>query len=151
VGGTLYGTGYAGGSASYGTVFSIGTNGNDFAILHNTAALEGAFPSAGVVASGTSLYGAGSGGGAHGSGALFRLFIPPSLNIARAGTNVVLRWSTNYGNSFALQSTTNINTLSTSAWTWASSPPAPIVNGLETVTNASSGARKLYRLTEWFP
>jgi uncharacterized repeat protein (TIGR03803 family) len=136
VGGTLYGTGYAGGSASYGTVFSIGTNGNDFAILHNTAALEGAFPSAGVVASGTSLYGAGSGGGAHGSGALFRLFIPPSLNIARAGTNVVLRWSTNYGNSFALQSTTNINTLSTSAWTWASSPPAPIVNGLETVTNA---------------
>jgi hypothetical protein len=25
------------------------------------------------------------------------------------------------------------------------------VNGLETVTNASSGTRKLYRLTEWFP
>jgi uncharacterized repeat protein (TIGR03803 family) len=146
IGGTLYGTVYSGGSASYGTVFSIGTNGNDFAVLHNIAALEGAFPSAGVVASGTSLYGAGSGGGAHGSGALYRLFIPPSLSIARAGTNVVLTWSTNYA-SFALQSATNISAGSTS--TWSSVSPSPtVVNGLETVTNASSGARRIYRLMQ---
>lgn len=146
LGNTLYGTAYMGGNASDGTVFSIHTNGTDFAILHNIAALEGAFPSGGVVASGVNLYGCGSGGGAQGSGALYRLFIQPSLSIARAGTNVILTWSTNYP-AFTLQSTTNVSSGSTSVWN-SVTPPATVVNGFQAVTNPRSGPKKLYRLIQ---
>jgi uncharacterized repeat protein (TIGR03803 family) len=55
---TLYGTTFRGGSDGYGTVFSINTNGTDFAVLHSfTNWPDGAGPAASVVVSGNMLYG----------------------------------------------------------------------------------------------
>jgi uncharacterized repeat protein (TIGR03803 family) len=80
-GNTLYGATSAGGSGGAGTVFSIGTNGEGFTVLHSFPALpkwpgpftnsDGAIPKATLALSGNTLYGTASSGGAFGSGALF--------------------------------------------------------------------------------
>jgi uncharacterized repeat protein (TIGR03803 family) len=80
-GNTLYGTAENGGSAGYGTVFKIATNGTGFATLHHFTALSGSAntnsdgirPNAGVILSGNSLYGTAIGGGAFGRGTVFRV------------------------------------------------------------------------------
>ena len=78
------------------------------------------------------------------SGAIFKVLIEPPLNITRAGTNVVLTWSTNFPG-FILQSATNL--ASPSSWTLVSPFPA-VVNGQETVTNGITATRKFYRLSQ---
>lgn len=82
-GNTLYGTTSGGGDAGSGSVFKINTDGSGFATLHSFSATafnpqnmgqtnsDGAQPSAGLVLSGGTLYGAASGGGPAGSGTLF--------------------------------------------------------------------------------
>ena len=72
-GSTLYGTANEGGSTSRGTVFAVNTDGLGFTNLHNfTAATnDGAFPYAGVILSGNTLYGTTASGGAHGYGTVF--------------------------------------------------------------------------------
>jgi uncharacterized repeat protein (TIGR03803 family) len=65
---TLYGTSfYAGvgdGYAGYGTVFAVQTNGSDFAPIYKfSGGSDGAFPFAGLVLSGATLYGTTAGGG----------------------------------------------------------------------------------------
>jgi uncharacterized repeat protein (TIGR03803 family) len=68
-GGTLYGTAEDGGSSGYGssgygTVFAIKTNGSGFTVLHSfTGGSDGAFPKAGLVSSGNTLYSTAAGGG----------------------------------------------------------------------------------------
>lgn len=76
-GSTLYGTTYQGGSAGYGTVFKLNTDGTGYTVLWNFLG-EGfdSCPTAGLVLSGSTLYGsaAGSGGvGWLGPGALFKV------------------------------------------------------------------------------
>ena len=77
LGNTLYGTAYAGGSASNGTVFAVNTDGTDFMLLHTFTALEndtnsdGAVPYAGLVLSGNTLYGTAYAGGTAGNGTVF--------------------------------------------------------------------------------
>src|ERR1035437_3318241 len=64
-GNTLYGTAVGGGSSSYGTVFAVNTNGAGFMNLHNFTYApgplytnsEGAYPYAGLILSGNTLYG----------------------------------------------------------------------------------------------
>jgi uncharacterized repeat protein (TIGR03803 family) len=82
---TLYGTTYQGGSSSNGTVFSLNTDGTGFTNLHSFARgrfyeqdfqtlytnSDGAFPNAGVILSGNTLYGTAPGGGPSGNGTLF--------------------------------------------------------------------------------
>jgi len=78
-GNTLYGTAYAGGSASNGTVFAVNTDGTGFTLLHSFTALEnntnsdGAVPYAGLVLSsdGNTLYGTAYAGGSAGNGTVF--------------------------------------------------------------------------------
>jgi uncharacterized repeat protein (TIGR03803 family) len=82
-GNTLYGTTYAGGSGGYGTVFKLNTNGSGFATLHSFSAIaydsssggntnsDGASPSAGLLLSGSALYGTTQAGGIGGSGTIF--------------------------------------------------------------------------------
>jgi uncharacterized repeat protein (TIGR03803 family) len=79
-GDTLYGTAASGGSSGYGTVFAVNTDGTGFRILHNFSAIsdlypfvnvDGAYPDAGLVLSGTTLYGTASRGGSSGHGTLF--------------------------------------------------------------------------------
>lgn len=77
-GGTLYGTASTG-SGSYGTVFSVSTNGTSFTTLHtftgatgpNLTNNDGIFPETGLVLSGNTLYGTASQGGSAGHGTLF--------------------------------------------------------------------------------
>src|SRR5260221_6253553 len=76
-GNTLYGTAYAGGSASNGTVFAVNTDGTGFMLLHSFTALandtngDGAVPYAGLVLSGNTLYGTAYAGGNAGNGTVF--------------------------------------------------------------------------------
>jgi uncharacterized repeat protein (TIGR03803 family) len=77
--GTLYGTTFAGGTGGKGAIFSIGTNGLRFAVLHNFPAtdsltgtnLDGASPCAALSLSGTNLYGTAAAGGASANGTVF--------------------------------------------------------------------------------
>jgi uncharacterized repeat protein (TIGR03803 family) len=55
---TLYGTAASGGTYSYGTVFTVQTDGTSFAVLFNfNGTTDGANPSSGLVLSGNTLYG----------------------------------------------------------------------------------------------
>src|SRR5439155_1221025 len=76
-GSTLYGTAAQGGSSGYGTVFAVNTDGTGFRNLHSFAATSGSFPYgnsggaspfAGLILSGSTLYGTASAGGSSGSG-----------------------------------------------------------------------------------
>jgi uncharacterized repeat protein (TIGR03803 family) len=141
----LYGTTFNGTS---GTVFQISTNGTGFTNIYSfTGGADGNGPWGGLVVAGDSLYGTTYLGGASGYGTIFNLSLPtappPQLGIARAGSNVLVTWSTN-ATGFVLQSTAN---LVPAIWTNIATNP-PVVNGQYTFTNAISGARKFYRLAQ---
>ena len=81
---TLYGTASAGGNFNSGVVFSVKTNGNDFAVLHNFTTRannsfgvftnsDGAHPYAGLILTNNILYGAANDGGTSGHGTLFAI------------------------------------------------------------------------------
>jgi uncharacterized repeat protein (TIGR03803 family) len=87
-GNTLYGTTSAGGAGGNGTVFSVGTNGNNFSTLYSFTALDpiagtntdGAIPSGGLVLSNGVLYGTTFAGGFGKSGVVFYIgIISPRL------------------------------------------------------------------------
>jgi uncharacterized repeat protein (TIGR03803 family) len=76
---TLYGTACYGGTNGNGTVFALNTNGAGFTTLHNFTTLvasnnsDGANPYAGLMLSGSTLYGTTQFGGTNGTGTLFAL------------------------------------------------------------------------------
>jgi uncharacterized repeat protein (TIGR03803 family) len=159
-GSTLYGTAYDGSGSGSGTVFAVNTDGTGFTSLYSfTEAVhyytngtggiystnsDGANPYAGLILSGSTLYGTATRGGSSGDGTVFSLLILPQLTIIRSGANVILTWPTN-AVGFNLQSSTNL--ISPAVWTTNS--PGPIVaNGQYTVTNPISGTRKFYRLSQ---
>jgi len=83
-GNTLYGTAFAGGSSSRGTVFAVNTDGTGFTNLHSFTASstnssgvytnsDGANPYAGLVLSGHTLYGTTYSGGGSGEGTVFQV------------------------------------------------------------------------------
>ncbi len=80
-GNMLYGTTTAGGAATFGTVFSLSTNGSTYADLHDFSALDsntgtnadGALPEGGLILSGNTLYGTASAGGSGGAGVVFSI------------------------------------------------------------------------------
>ncbi|MGD0649961.1 MAG: choice-of-anchor tandem repeat GloVer-containing protein, partial [Verrucomicrobiia bacterium] len=74
--GMLYGTTYEGGSNDVGTVFTLGTNGSSYTILHHfaTAGYDGQKPIAGLlIGTDGMLYGTTYFGGTNGFGTVFRL------------------------------------------------------------------------------
>ena len=88
----LYGTtqlggvsGYQGGAGTYGTIFSITTNGTGYLNLHafttlagaNSTNSDGAYPTAGLVPAGNILYGTTGSGGIPGFGMLFNFSLTP--------------------------------------------------------------------------
>lgn len=75
--GYLYGTGYGGGSAGSGAVFTINTNGADFAVLYSFVESYGSSPSATLIfGQDGALYGTTLSGGSDYSGTVFRLAPP---------------------------------------------------------------------------
>lgn len=76
-GDALYGTASQGGNANlqpYGTIFAINTNGTGFVNLHNfTGDDGGANPAAGLILSGSILFGTTANGGSSGDGILFAI------------------------------------------------------------------------------
>ncbi|MGA2750209.1 MAG: leucine-rich repeat protein [Verrucomicrobiota bacterium] len=91
-GSTLFGTAVYGGTNGNGTVFAVNTNGGGFMVLHTFTALDtntlttnsdGANPTAGLIQSGNTLYGAAEYGGANGYGTVF------AVNTEGAGFKVL--------------------------------------------------------------
>ena len=83
-GNTLYGTTINGGSSGQGTVFAVNTDGTAFAVLHSFTATstnssgpyansDGAWPRAGLILSGKTLYGTAYEGGPNGEGTVFAI------------------------------------------------------------------------------
>ena len=72
-GNTLYGTTYQGGKFGLGTVFSINTDGNGFAVLKHFSGNDGKNPYTELILDGNVLYGATASGGISNKGAIFRL------------------------------------------------------------------------------
>ena len=73
-GSTLYGTTALGGANNDGTVFAINTNGTGFTVLHTFGgSSDGANPQAGLIVSGSLLYGTAEYGGANGYGTVFAI------------------------------------------------------------------------------
>ncbi len=80
-GDTLYGTASAGGAGGSGVVFSVGTNGGNFGVLHSFAPMDvltatnadGSTPLGGLILSNSTLYGTTYAGGFGGRGAVFSL------------------------------------------------------------------------------
>src|SRR6266566_581339 len=150
-GNTLYGTAGYGGSSANGTVFALNIDGSAFTTLHSFTALnnrtnsDGANPSAGLILSGNTLYGATFYGGSSGYGTIFSLSLPPpQLTIIPSGTNIILTWPTN-ATGFTLQSTTNL----VSPVFWTNVSPGPVVvDWQNAVTNPISGTRQFYRLRQ---
>jgi uncharacterized repeat protein (TIGR03803 family) len=71
-GGTLYGTTHSGGTNNAGTVFAVATNGTGFTVLHGfTGGSDGANPYAGLVLSGSTLFGTAGNGGNSYDGTVF--------------------------------------------------------------------------------
>jgi uncharacterized repeat protein (TIGR03803 family) len=75
VGSTLYGMTSFGGTTSHGTIFKINTDGSGFTILHSFAGgpADGAGPMAGLIMSGSVLYGTTQSGGAANGGTIFKI------------------------------------------------------------------------------
>jgi len=153
-GNTLFGATAQGGSSGNGIVFAINLDASGFTNLHEFAPLkvsgntltnyDGANLATGLVFSNNTLYGTASHGGDSGNGTLFSIFLPTQLILNYSGNKVILTWPSSAAG-FTLQSATN---LSPSA-VWSAVSPAPaIVNGQNTVTNAISGARMFYRLSQ---
>jgi uncharacterized repeat protein (TIGR03803 family) len=73
-GGTLFGTTALGGTSGGGTVFAINTIGTGFTNLYNFQyGSDGGYPSAGLVLSGSTLYGTARHGGNNGNGTVFKI------------------------------------------------------------------------------
>jgi uncharacterized repeat protein (TIGR03803 family) len=86
--GNLYGTTLDGGDSSYGVVFKLTKSGTETVLHSFTGGADGAYPEAGLVLSGNTLYGAASQGGSTGC-AGFGCGVVFELNI-RTGTQTVL-------------------------------------------------------------
>jgi uncharacterized repeat protein (TIGR03803 family) len=143
-GNALYGTAENGGKFGNGTLFRLNLDGSGFMTLYHFTATnnaagtnaDGAHPLGGLIENGSVLYGTASVGGTAGYGTVFSVLVPPPLNLAQFGTNVVVIWSTNVSG-FSLESATNL------------APPVTwnALGGQYAVTNAITGKQKFFRLT----
>jgi uncharacterized repeat protein (TIGR03803 family) len=129
-GGTLYGTGYWGGSSNAGSIFKLDTAGNNFTVLKNfTGGSDGANPNRTLVLLGNTLYGTTESGGLSGHGTVFSLssVTPIPLNITNKNHAVVLSWSDPM---FLLQA----STLVTGVYTNVPNATSPYTNTFSTPT-----------------
>jgi len=90
--GTLYGTTYRGGlggNSGSGTIFSINTDGSDFANVYDFGNDDGVNPEDGLVSDGNTFYGTTYNGGASGFGTIFEVNINGTdFNIIHSFTTI---------------------------------------------------------------
>ena len=95
-GNSLYGTARYGGSSGNGTVFGVNTDGTDFRNVYNFKAVStgGANPQAGLILSGTTLFGTTTTGG---SGTAFSIALPgpPSVEIQPTNSSITIPLGSN--------------------------------------------------------
>jgi uncharacterized repeat protein (TIGR03803 family) len=74
-GSVLYGVGQTGGANSLGVVYSMGTNGSGYQVLHTftSASTDGSNPNGALTISGTQLFGVANHGGASSFGAIYTM------------------------------------------------------------------------------
>ncbi|HEY3913612.1 MAG TPA: choice-of-anchor tandem repeat GloVer-containing protein [Verrucomicrobiae bacterium] len=153
LGDTLYGTTENGGQ-SYGTVYSVKTNGSDFTVLYTfTNGLDGSDPITGLLSIGNNLYGTTFQGGANGGGTLYRITLPPQspviTGISFAGSNLSISASNALsGQRYMLLTSINL-ALPSSAWAPVSTNASDTSGNLAiTLTNAvkSTTASQFYIL-----
>jgi hypothetical protein len=75
-GNTLYGIAVAGGTARYGVLYEVNTNGSHYTVYRNLTA----YSYSRLLFNGGALFGTVSSGGSHGSGLVFAFDIPPDLS-----------------------------------------------------------------------
>jgi uncharacterized repeat protein (TIGR03803 family) len=152
----LYGTASAGGTNASGTVFSVKTNGTQFQTIYAFTAVDsstgtnrhGAFPVAGVLVVGNSLYGTAFAGGPGGMGTVFGMPIPlpPSIitNIIRnVNGNVTFFFVGGANSSNVIQATTN---LASPSWQNVSTNMADVNGAWQfTDSNATQFPVRFYR------
>jgi uncharacterized repeat protein (TIGR03803 family) len=157
--GSLYGTTEDGGTSGSGTIFKINPDGTGFTTLYSFSAAsfdpnnanysttnsDGAYPVAGLILVGNTLYGTAAYGGASGVGTVFSLTLPgPQLAITVSGANVMLSWPTN-ATGFTLESVTNL----VPPVVWQTNSATPIViGGQDIVTNPITSSQMFFRLTQ---
>lgn len=103
-GSTLYGTTLGGGSpdASYGTIFSINTDGTGYSVLANfgqyyplfggTFGLSGGQPGGRLVMSGSTLYGSAANGGTYDDGTVWSFTVPEANTMVLLFSSAVVTW-----------------------------------------------------------
>jgi len=146
-GGAVYGMTAYGGEGGAGTIFKVNTNGGGFSVLKAFSEIGGGggVPAAGLLLVGNTFYGTTESGGQGNSGTLFSLPIPgPQLAISRSGTKALLTWSTN-DIGYTLESRPALGP--PAVWNTVSPPPV-VVDGLNVVTNSTSGPAQFYRLNQ---
>lgn len=159
IGNTLVGTTSGSENFGPGTVFAVTTDGSGFITLRSFPSGmlapinlnlndDGDVPRTGLLQSGFNLYGTTEQGGRFGYGTIYRLSLLPEITLTVSETNVVLTWpaqNVGFTGMFSLESSSNLD--SQAAWSLAS--PAPtVVNGLNFVTNLTSGDQMFYRLRQ---
>ena len=135
VGDTLFGTASAGGTAAYGTIFMLKTNGTGFTNLYHftLSSSDGSQPYAKLLLSGNTLFSTTYRGGSASAGTVFS-FKLPQLSILRSGANAILAWPA-YFTGHSLQSAP----ASTGTFTNLPGATSPY-------TNPISGAQQFFRL-----
>ena len=94
LGSTLYGTTRMGGANGKGVLFSIGTGGNGFTILHTFGnGTDGIYPQGNLVVNGATMYGTTSAGGTYGGGSIF--------SIAASGADYAVFYNFNPATSYS--------------------------------------------------
>ena len=91
-GSTLYGTTFDGGTNNVGAIFSVGTDGNNYTVLHSfTGGTDGSLPLSGLTLIDSTLYGTTYFGGDSSKGTLFK------VNTNGSGYQVVRSFTGNQG------------------------------------------------------
>jgi uncharacterized repeat protein (TIGR03803 family) len=154
LGHTLYGTTESGGSLGFGTMFAVNTDGSGFTTLHTfTGGSDGAYPRAGLMLSGSTLYGTTGGGGTSGNGTVFSLaLLWPQLAMTISGPYVILTWPANdpavFSSGFRVQATLDpLPFTPATVWNNFAVPPT-VINGYYSITvlDGTYQSRRLYRL-----
>jgi len=142
--GYFYGTTSYGGTYGDGTVFRMSPNGQLTSLLYFDGFI-GANPAAPLVmATDGSFYGTTINGGANGDGTVFRLTVPAlSLNIASAGSQIVLSWPS-WASDLLLQQNSD---LTTTNWTAVTAQPVMTNLQYQVLLSPAPSGNTFYRLT----